>query len=49
MVLPPQAYYPEMTSVLVNLLLRKGYKLTRHELNYSRVITDEEFLVGVNK
>lgn len=49
MVLPPQAYYPEMTSVLVNLLLRKGYKLTRHELNYSRVITDEDFLSSVNK
>ena len=49
MVLPPQAYYPKMTSVLVNLLLRKGYKLTRHELNYSRVITDEDFLSRVNK
>ena len=49
MVLPPQAYYPEMTSVLVNTLLRKGYELTRHELNYSRVVTDEDFLNRVNK
>ena len=49
MVLPPQAYYPEMTSVLVNLLLRKGYELTRHELNFSCVITDEDFLSRVNK
>ena len=49
MVLPPQAYYPARTSVLVNLLLRKGYKLTGHELNYSRVITDEDFLGRVNQ
>ena len=49
MVLPPQTYYPEMTSVLVNLLLRKGYKLTHHELNYSRAITDEDFSSRVNQ
>jgi len=49
MILPPQAYYPERTSVLVNLLLRKGYKLTGHELNYSRLISGEDFLGRVNQ
>ena len=34
-VLPPLAYHPPETSAWINVLLRSGYSLANHELNYA--------------
>ena len=38
MVLPPFSYSQPETSMLVNVLLRKGYTISNHEINYSMAV-----------
>ncbi len=47
--LPPQAYCPHHVAILVNVLLRSGYSVARHELSYSREVSAERFIDRVHQ
>jgi len=47
--LPPLAYHPHTASVWINILLRAGFVIDRHELIYSLEVDGESFVSKIDR